>query len=90
MKKKSLIIAVIVAISCAMTACMGSSSSANATGGELTGIRGSAYNEPVPYGMTAVHKGSLKVGLEKNDTLGAPSSPPATSALTVSGWTSRR
>ena len=52
-----------------LTGCMGSTSSANATGGELTGVKGSAYNEPTPYGMVPVHKGSLKVGLEANDTL---------------------
>ncbi len=67
-----------------LTACMGSSSSANATGGELTGIRGSAYNEPVPYGMTAVHKGSLKVGLEKNDTLWGAEFP--TRDISVDGF----
>ncbi len=52
-----------------LTGCMGASSSANATGGELIGVKGSAYNEPTPYGMVPVHKGSLKVGLEANDTL---------------------
>ena len=52
-----------------LTSCMGSSSNAMATGGEITGIRGSAYAEPTPYGMVAVPKGSLKVGMEESDTL---------------------
>ena len=52
-----------------LTACMGSKSSANAVGGEVTGVKGSSYSEPTPFGMVAVRKGSLKVGLEENDTL---------------------
>ena len=59
----------IMALSWAMTACMGFSSSANATGGEVTGVKGTAFSEPVPFGMVPVRKGSLKVGLEENDTL---------------------
>lgn len=59
----------VVALSWAMTACMGSSSSANATGGEVTGVKGSAFSEPTPFGMVPVRKGSLKIGLEENDTL---------------------
>ena len=58
------------AIGCmALASCLGSSSSANAVGGEITGVKGSAVSEPTPFGMVAVHKGSLKIGLEKNDTL---------------------
>ena len=50
-------------------------SSATATGGEVTGVRGSGYSEPTPYGMVAVKKGSLRVGLEDNDSLWGPQSP---------------
>ena len=58
------------AISCmALASCLGSSSSANAVGGELTGVKGTSFSEPTPYGMVPVHKGSLRIGLEKNDTL---------------------
>ena len=61
MKTKSLLITLSLALaSLTMGGCMGSSSSANATGGELTGVRGSAYSEPTPYGMVAVRKGSLQ------------------------------
>lgn len=52
-----------------LTACFGSQGAAMADGGEVTGVRGSGYGEPTPYGMVAVRKGSLKVGLEENDTL---------------------
>ena len=70
MKTKSLLITLSLALArLTMGGCMGSSSSANATGGELTGGRGSAYSEPTPYGMVAVRKGSLRVGIEDNDSL---------------------
>ena len=70
MKTKSLLITLSLALaSLTMGGCMGSSSSANATGGELTGVRGSTYSEPTPYGMVAVRKGSLRVGIEDNDSL---------------------
>ena len=69
MKTKSLLL-VVAAIGClALGSCLGSSSSANAVGGELTGVKGSSFSEPTPFGMVPVHKGSLKIGLEKNDTL---------------------
>ena len=66
MKTKSLLIMLSLAlVTLTMASCMGSSSNANATGGELTGVRGTAYSEPTPYGMVAVHKGSLRVGIEE-------------------------
>ena len=69
MKTKSLLL-VGAAIGCMVLAsCLGSSSSANAVGGEVTGAKGSSFSEPTPFGMVPVHKGSLKIGLEKNDTL---------------------
>ena len=69
MKTKSLGFLLLANLCLALVACMGSNSSANAVGGELTGVRGSAISEPTPYGMVPVHKGSLKVGLQENDTL---------------------
>ncbi len=69
MKTKSLLL-VGAALGCLVLAsCLGSSSSANAVGGEVTGSKGSSFSEPTPYGMVPVHKGSLKIGLENNDTL---------------------
>ena len=69
MKIKSLLL-VGAALGCLVLAsCLGSSSSANAVGGEVTGSKGSSFSEPTPYGMVPVHKGSLKIGLENNDTL---------------------
>ena len=69
MKKKSVLLAG-AAIGCMILAsCFGGKSSAMATGGELTGVKGSSFSEPTPFGMVPIHKGSLKIGLEKNDTL---------------------
>ena len=69
MKTKSLVLFFLAILCLTLAACMGSHSSANAVGGELTGVRGAAMSEPTPYGMVAVHKGSLKIGLQENDTL---------------------
>ena len=69
MKTKSLFLVVAAVCCLALGSCLGSSSSANAVGGELTGVRGSALSEPTPFGMVPIHKGSLKIGLERNDTL---------------------
>ena len=69
MKTKSLLL-VGAAIGCMVLAsCFGGNSSANAVGGEVTGVKGSSFSEPTPFGMVPVHKGSLKIGLENNDTL---------------------
>jgi formylglycine-generating enzyme required for sulfatase activity len=52
---------------------MGSQTS-NAIGGELTGIGGASINEPAPYGMVLVERGSIKLGDEEADSLWGTSS----------------
>lgn len=52
-----------------LSACFAPKSGAMSSGGELTGVRGVAYSEPTPYGMVAVKRGSLRIGLEDNDSL---------------------
>ncbi len=52
-----------------MTSCAGARSNAMATGGEITGVRGTSFAEPTPYGMVSVPKGSMRVGIEEGDTL---------------------
>ena len=69
MKTKSLFLLAAAILCLTLASCFKSGSSATAVGGELTGVRGSSYSEPTPFGMVPVHKGSLKVGLEQNDTL---------------------
>lgn len=56
-------------MSCLMLAACFGGSRAMMNGGEVTGQRGTAFNEPVPFGMVEVKRGYLKVGLEANDTL---------------------
>ena len=43
------------------------------SGGEVTGVSTTAWNEPAPYGMVLIKRGSLKMGPEEQDSLwGAP------------------
>lgn len=74
MNKKSYCIGTVLCASLMLGSCM-SSSSSSASGGELTGIRGVAYSEPVPYGMVAVKSGYLKVGLQEQDSLWGDNAP---------------
>ena len=67
---KSLMAAVVLVVaSMAFAACMGTKSNAMANGSELVGVRGASAGETAPFGMVAVNRGSLKIGLEENDTL---------------------
>lgn len=69
-KMKSLTAVLMLAMACMLfAACMGTKSNAMANGGELVGVRGASVSESAPFGMVAVNKGSLKIGLEENDTL---------------------
>lgn len=38
-------------------------------GGEVTGVRGRAWNEPQPYGMVLVKRGSIEMGAQQADSL---------------------
>lgn len=69
MIKLRTVIIPLVLLSLVMVSCAGPGTNAMATGGELTGVYGTAYGEASPYGMVAITKGSLKVGMEENDTL---------------------
>ena len=62
-------LSILVVVALAMTACMGTKSNAMANGSELIGVRGTSVGETTPFGMVAVNRGSLKIGLEENDTL---------------------
>ena len=58
-----------------LSSCMGSSNAAMAVGGELTGSRSTAFNEPAPFGMVLVPRGSLKLGEEETDSLWGSNAP---------------
>jgi len=44
------------------------SSGAGSAGGEVTGVGGTAWAEPTPYGMVLVGRGSMEVGPQKADS----------------------
>ena len=67
MKKGIIILSMLAVV--LLSSCMGSGRNAMASGGELTGVSGTSMSEPTPYGMTLIERGSLKVGVEENDSL---------------------
>ncbi|MFA6873097.1 MAG: gliding motility-associated lipoprotein GldK, partial [Bacteroidaceae bacterium] len=73
MKKLTFILAIvllaIIAYSC------GNSMRSEAVGGEVTGISMMAWDEPTPYGMTLIKRGSLKIGSEEKDSLWGNKNP---------------
>ena len=84
MKIKTIVVLTIAAVSVLLMACAGAKSTANATGGEVIGSKGASFTEPTPFGMVAVHKGSLKIGMEKTDTLWGAGIP--TRDISVDGF----
>lgn len=71
MKSKNCIaVALLVAL---LSSCMGRMAGGGGTGGEVVGVSVTAWNEPAPYGMVLIKRGSLKIGPEEQDSLwGAP------------------
>lgn len=67
--KKGLFAVGILAMSVIIVSCMSSRGSADAAGGEVTGVGGSAISEPAPYGMVLIKRGSLKMGTDNTDSL---------------------
>ena len=46
------------------------------SGGEVTGVgNGRGFTEPTPYGMTMINRGSLRMGIDKNDSLWGNTAP---------------
>ncbi|MBO4451655.1 MAG: SUMF1/EgtB/PvdO family nonheme iron enzyme [Bacteroidaceae bacterium] len=67
--KKGLLAVGILALSVIIVSCMSSRGSADAAGGEVTGVSGSNISEPAPYGMVLIKRGSLKMGTDNTDSL---------------------
>ena len=67
--KKGLFAVGILALFITVVSCMSSRGSAEASGGEVTGVGGSAISEPAPYGMVLIKRGSLKMGTDNTDSL---------------------
>lgn len=62
---KKLIIYIFIAFTIA--SCM-SSKKGSGNGGEVTGVGGTAWGEPTPYGMVLVNRGSMQLGPQKADS----------------------
>ena len=67
--KKGLFAVGILALFITVVSCMSSRGSAEAAGGEVTGVGGSAISEPAPFGMVLIKRGSLKMGTDNTDSL---------------------
>ena len=67
---KKLLLYIVLATS-ALTSCMSSKGggSSMSNGGEVTGVGGSVFSEPTPYGMVLIDRGSMKVGPAANDSV---------------------
>ena len=53
-----------------LSSCFGGKMTSSMSGGEVTGVgSGRGFTEPTPYGMTMVNRGSLRMGIDKNDSL---------------------
>lgn len=53
-----------------LSSCFGGKMASSVLGGEVTGVgNGRGFTEPTPYGMTMVNRGSLKMGIDKSDSL---------------------
>ena len=76
MMKKFVFLSTIV-VSLAILSCMGPQMGGMSTmqGGEVTGVSGTAINEPAPYGMVFIQRGSIKIGDENSDSLWGSSTP---------------
>lgn len=76
MKNKSIITLGLVAFSVALTGCFGSKSAiSGGRGGEVVGVGARSFAEPTPYGMTKVERGSLHMGLDRQDSLWGMKTP---------------
>ena len=75
MKKFVFLSAIVMSLT--LLSCMGTQLGGMSTmqGGEVTGINGTAVNEPAPYGMVLIQRGSIKVGDENVDSLWGSSTP---------------
>ena len=56
-----------ITIGLTVASCMSSKSSLS-SGGEVTGVGGTSFSEPTPYGMILVDRGSMKVGPQEADS----------------------
>ena len=59
-----------------LSSCFGGKMTSSMSGGEVTGVgNGRGFTEPTPYGMTMINRGSLRMGIDKNDSLWGNTAP---------------
>ena len=59
-----------------LSSCFGGKMTSSMSGGEVTGVgNGRGFTEPTPYGMTMVNRGSLRMGIDSNDSLWGNTAP---------------
>ena len=62
MKKKSVFLSTAALLSLSLISCFSPKGGmTTSAGGEVTGVHGTAINEPAPFGMVLVQRGSIKV-----------------------------
>ena len=77
MKKRTIVMTLCLVSIIVLTGCFGGrAASSSGRGGEVVGVGGGkAFSEPSPYGMIMVKRGSLKMGIENQDTLWGKQTP---------------
>lgn len=74
-RKTTFLLCVIMTVAL-LSSCFGGRLTRSGQGGEVTGYGGGkGFQEPAPYGMTMVDRGSLRMGLERKDTLWGMATP---------------
>ncbi len=75
--KRSFIMMPFLAVCLTMVVGCSSSKSASSSysGGEVTGVRGKAFSEPAPHGMTRIARGYLHMGIDQQDSLWGRQTP---------------
>ncbi len=58
-----------IAMAMAVVSCMSPKGSLSSAGGEVTGVGGVVWQEPTPYGMVLIDRGSMKVGPAEKDSV---------------------
>ncbi len=66
MKKISIYLLSLISLMSAASCAVGGQGSA---GGEVVGVSGTSWSEPVPYGMVLVSRGSMEVGPQETDSV---------------------
>ncbi|MDE6715251.1 MAG: SUMF1/EgtB/PvdO family nonheme iron enzyme [Muribaculaceae bacterium] len=58
-----------ILIALVAVSCVSARSGSGGTGGEVTGVGGTAWAEPTPYGMVLIDRGAIKMGPSADDSV---------------------